>query len=992
MLLHISPRRSSTSRFPWRLHIHWGDAGEFKEEQHPRKKGGQFAKKGAGEAGGGKEIPAPPQIKSQHATNIGKQKHLNQLHQHAKAGEWGKVEAYPTPGSNTYAKMVQKYKAELLKHPDAAGASEEPGEKPAAAAGKLKVPPLYATTLKKTGFTQTALSYEGNALFNNEAGGSILVKPPTAAGENSTWEYLGPGGAKFSGTGLASLQSVIESTAPPEAPAEKVSPLKVTKAAQAAGFELSGTPGTMVNPASGHVLTAKPEGQWSIKEKNGDLVSSGGSFETLKNDLEFGAAKGEYGKAKPEAPAAAEVVKPPKAAAALYSNEQYSKWSADPQTVAETAMRYSNGTTATETEALVIGEGVNNKGKWQIWQKGKGVVAKGSGQNELNAAFEALHPRGRGGKFAKSNKVENFTAGSPVPDELNGVAFKPYAPGDWSKDPGLKPDLVEPPMNTPPGKHASAGLLIQEPDGRVWIVKPKGAYGGAKATFPKGTIDPGETPQQAALREAFEESGLHGEITGLAGDYLGQASLTRYYLAKRIGGSPAGYGPESSGVSLVPPEELGKFLNQDRDKKIAGEHFPPAPPKATIGAPVDVSKMKKIGGQIGSNPGGKYEDADGNQYYAKFLKTPDHAKNELLAASLYDAAKSPVLTYHPDKDDKTIVTDWQQPDKPGGVQAMSPAERRGAQAEFATHAWLGNWDAAGTGGDNQQMIGGQPTTVDVGGALLYRAQGSPKGSAWNDAVDEWDTLRNPAKSPYAADLFGTMTKDQLQESVKKVAGITDAKIRALVKEHGPGGATEKNALADTLIKRRDALIKKAKDLDPPKPLEPHAMRAKIAGWNPPQKPEAAVTDYKGNGYKPMNNLTRFMVMEDDDQSPEAQHVREVTAWLDKASSKEPLVLYRGIRKDYVSQLNYVAKPGRTIHDAGFMSMSTSKSFADGWHGGTGLTMKITLPAGAKIATVYPGNHSDSEYEVLAQRGSKLKITKWDKYAGTYEVELDQSHL
>ncbi len=32
--------------------------------------------------------------------------------------------------------------------------------------------------------------------------------------------------------------------------------------------------------------------------------------------------------------------------------------------------------------------------------------------------------------------------------------------------------------------------------------------------FPKGYIDPGETPEQAALKEAFEEAGLHGRIVG----------------------------------------------------------------------------------------------------------------------------------------------------------------------------------------------------------------------------------------------------------------------------------------------------------------------------------------------------------------------------------------------------------------------------------------------------------------------------------------------
>jgi phosphohistidine phosphatase len=32
--------------------------------------------------------------------------------------------------------------------------------------------------------------------------------------------------------------------------------------------------------------------------------------------------------------------------------------------------------------------------------------------------------------------------------------------------------------------------------------------------FPKGIIDPGETPEQTALKEALEEAGLHGRIVG----------------------------------------------------------------------------------------------------------------------------------------------------------------------------------------------------------------------------------------------------------------------------------------------------------------------------------------------------------------------------------------------------------------------------------------------------------------------------------------------
>lgn len=51
----------------------------------------------------------------------------------------------------------------------------------------------------------------------------------------------------------------------------------------------------------------------------------------------------------------------------------------------------------------------------------------------------------------------------------------------------------------------------------------KGAWG-----FPKGLIDPGETPEEAALKESEEEGGLHGHIVG---DPLGQYEYRKWGTA-----------------------------------------------------------------------------------------------------------------------------------------------------------------------------------------------------------------------------------------------------------------------------------------------------------------------------------------------------------------------------------------------------------------------------------------------------------------------------
>jgi len=43
--------------------------------------------------------------------------------------------------------------------------------------------------------------------------------------------------------------------------------------------------------------------------------------------------------------------------------------------------------------------------------------------------------------------------------------------------------------------------------------------------FPKGIVDPGETCEETALKEAFEEAGLHGQIIG---EPLGSYELAKF--------------------------------------------------------------------------------------------------------------------------------------------------------------------------------------------------------------------------------------------------------------------------------------------------------------------------------------------------------------------------------------------------------------------------------------------------------------------------------
>ncbi|SCM71541.1 hypothetical protein KL86PLE_100256 [uncultured Pleomorphomonas sp.] len=161
--------------------------------------------------------------------------------------------------------------------------------------------------------------------------------------------------------------------------------------------------------------------------------------------------------------------------------------------------------------------------------------------------------------------------GGKMPASLHGVAFKPWVPPtDWRKVDGTDESLdAGQPLNATDKQRPGAGVVILEPDGRMWLTKPTNEFGGYEHSWPKGGVEEGMTLQQTAIKEAWEETGLKVKITGVLGDYEGDTSKARYYVARRVGGTPADMGWESQAMRLVPPNKLKSLLNRPRDKLIA---------------------------------------------------------------------------------------------------------------------------------------------------------------------------------------------------------------------------------------------------------------------------------------------------------------------------------------------------------------------------------------------------------------------------------------
>lgn len=232
---------------------------------------------------------------------------------------------------------------------------------------------------------------------------------------------------------------------------------------------------------------------------------------------------------------------------------------------------------------------------------------------------------------------------------------------------------------------------------------------------------------------------------------------------------------------------------------------------------LDIHDLKQIGDKPGGSvPGYLAETPDGQKWVVKMVGNEEIARNEVLAAKLYQVLgiEVPDLRLIGGFDDPNTV--WVASKFVDGFfstpSLLKSADRLpGLYDNFVADAWLSNWDVVGAAFDNIGMITGTGRVfrIDVGGALRFRAQGGVKSEAqFPNTVVDIDNMRNPNISPQVSQVFKDITDAELRAGAAKVAALSDDAIWEVIKRYGPTRDLERMALYKKLLARRDDIAKR----------------------------------------------------------------------------------------------------------------------------------------------------------------------------------------
>lgn len=222
--------------------------------------------------------------------------------------------------------------------------------------------------------------------------------------------------------------------------------------------------------------------------------------------------------------------------------------------------------------------------------------------------------------------------------------------------------------------------------------------------------------------------------------------------------------------------------------------------------PEEFDAMKAVGGPLGSQGGGWFEDKKGQKYLVKPAKSEDHAQNELSAHLFYKhmgIATDDTGIF--ERDGKFYIAKRAVQDKKGNLgktvgRNVTPEVSKQAQKGFAADALASSWDVFGLTGDNVITDAkGNLHRIDVGGSFRFRAQGGDKTSF--APGQPWVEPFSMRESEQGKKLYGDMTDARAASLLEKSAKDFDGS--KLYKELRDAGVDEGSArhVVDTLNDR-----------------------------------------------------------------------------------------------------------------------------------------------------------------------------------------------
>ena len=201
------------------------------------------------------------------------------------------------------------------------------------------------------------------------------------------------------------------------------------------------------------------------------------------------------------------------------------------------------------------------------------------------SGFKAAIGSAASSLFGSSSKVQKPGAMVPTHDRLylDNQGFIPGFKQKTPKDLGLTPyeglsdseatfiDRRQLHTRSPhsydqahPKEHAevSYGGIIINAEGQVLLRSPSGSGYGNKWTFAKGGADKGEKPEEAALREVLEETGMKASITGEVPGHYSSGSKSHKYFIMQVDEDTGKFDKETSEVKWMSPEEAFKSIHE----------------------------------------------------------------------------------------------------------------------------------------------------------------------------------------------------------------------------------------------------------------------------------------------------------------------------------------------------------------------------------------------------------------------------------------------